>query len=111
MNAFAWHRAFVGCEINSVSFQNAVPLLVNVYTIQVLSADASMIESDKVFKACKVSLKKPTLLESEKRADSWTAPPGLVPVQTSSLRIMHFLRKVYMDATLHENCWHIPLSK
>lgn len=43
-------------------------------------------------------------LEPRRTVESWTMPPGLVPVQTFPVHRTHFLPNMYKDVTSLEKC-------
>lgn len=103
------HCGFVVFEKNSACFLDAIPSLIAVHAKQVLRANSSIPGSEEVVKAFKVFLQETTEYDSKRRVDSWTVAHGLVPVQTFTVHVMHFLGNVYKDAALFEKCQQISL--
>lgn len=101
------HHTCVGWEKDFACFHDAPPLLMEVGTKQVMNADCDITGGKEVLEASKVFVKGMACFVLERRVDSRSVPPGIVPVQVLPVHVMHLLRKAYKDSTLFETCRHI----
>lgn len=104
------HRRFAEYKKDRVCFRDALPSLVEDDVKQLLSPDSNISGGEDVVKARRVYGKEMVVLASRRRYAGWTVTPRLVPVQKSSVHIMHFFWNVYKVATLFGKCLYIPLS-
>lgn len=58
---------------------------------------------DKAVKLRNVFLAKMGTLASKRSVNSWSVPPGNVPIQNSPAHMIHFVRNLYKNATLLKN--------
>lgn len=75
-----------------------------VYAKQVLSPGSYMVEREETVEASKVFVKEIAAFTIKRRVHSWTMPAEFVSTQTLLVDILHFRRKVQMDATSLEKC-------
>lgn len=100
---------FFGRENDSACTQDMLLPPVGVYGRLVLCLDPDIRWSTETVETCKACLNRLHFLPQ--KIDSWTVPPGPVPVQKSPVHILYFLGNVYRDEKRLENWRHIPLSK
>lgn len=104
------HRRLVECENDSALFRGALLSLLEVYAKRILSPDSYISRSEKVVGTQKVFVEEMAALASKRKADCWTMPPRLVPLQKFSMHVLQFLENMYKETRPFETCRHIPRS-
>lgn len=79
------------------------------YAKQVISVGLDRTGSKAVFQKSNVFVMGIVALASKRRVHKWTVPPGLVFVQTFSVRIMHSAANINKYVAFLKGCRHISL--
>lgn len=105
------HRRFVGCAKDSDCFQEVLPSVVEVFPRQIKGTNSDIEGKEEVVASAKIFVEAMNCNDSRKRVGKWMVPPKLVPVQTVSVHITHFLGNFYKNVALYDRCRQIQLSQ
>lgn len=105
------YRNFFGCYLDSSVLSAAESDFLLAFPAQVLGPNSDLTEGEKL-KAKTGRFKENTaLVSSRRRPIVRKVPPGLYATQVMPGRISHFLRTLYEDYGLYEQCRHISLDR
>lgn len=101
----------MGCDKDSVCFQDALQSLVKVHAKQDSCPGSEIAGREETTEASKVLVKEVAAILSRRRAEKWTVPLGLISIQTCHVHTVHFTGNINSDAALFEKFCHIHLAE